>query len=199
MRTKGRPASKTATPGTKKAAPKIPRKMTQARLGNIADYYVQRYSSSRDNLRRVLLRRADKALRVHGGDREEIKLWIEEIVDRMTRAGTLDDARFALGRATAMRQLGRSPTKIRAQLIAKGVERSIIDLVLKETAVTDTGEDAALEAARAYARRRRLGPFSDKPTEPGDARAQHKKHLGALARAGFTYDIARRALETEND
>jgi regulatory protein len=193
------PASKTAAPGAKKVARKTPRKMTQSRLNNIADYYVQRYATSHVNLRRVLLRRADKALRVHGGDREEVKQWIEEIVTRMTRSGILDDARFALGRAVALRRLGRSPTKIRAQLASKGVERSIIDAALSETAVTESGEDAALDAARAYAQRRRLGPFNDKPTAPEDARALYKKHLSALARAGFTYDVARRVLEAEND
>ena len=173
--------------------------MTQARLGNIADYYVQRYTSSCENLRRVLLRRADKALRVHGGDREEIKQWIEEIVARMYRAGILDDARFALGRAVTLRRLGKSPVKIRAQLASKVVDRSIIDDVLKETAVTDTGEDATLDAARTYAQRRRLGPFNNKPTAPEDAQAQYQKDLGALARAGFSYDIARRVLESEDE
>lgn len=173
--------------------------MTQARLGNIADYYVQRYASSCENLRRVLLRRADKALRVHGGDRNEIKEWIEEIIVRMTRADILNDTRFALGRAVALRRLGRSPVKIRAQLAAKGVDRSIIDSVLKETAITETGEDATLEAARAYAARRRLGPFYDKPAAPADAQALYKKHLATLARAGFSYDIARRVLESEDD
>lgn len=145
------------------------------------------------------MRRADKALRVHGGDREEIKQWIEDIVKRMIRSDVLNDARYALGRATALRRLGRAPAKIRAQLASKGVSRAIIDEALGETAVTESGEDAALEAALAYARRRRLGPFSEKPDTQDEIRAQNKKHLAALARAGFTYDIARQVMETNDD
>lgn len=173
--------------------------MTQKRLENIAIYYLQRYASSAENLRRVLLRRTDKALHVHGGDREEVQRWIDDIIKRMIRSDVLNDARYALGRATALRRLGRAPAKIRAQLAAKGVSRSIIDDVLAETAVTDTGEDAALEAALAYARRRRLGPFSEKPDTHDEIRAQNKKHLAALARAGFTYDVARRVMEFEDE
>ena len=186
---------KAATPDAKAPARKVPRKMTQARLENIAIYYLQRYASSAENLRRVLLRRADKALRVHGGDREEVKQWIEDIVKRMIRSDVLNDARYALGRATALRRTA----KIHAQLASKGVNRAIIEEVLGETAVTDTGEDAALEAALAYARRRRLGPFSEKPGTQDEVRAQNKKHLAALARAGFTYDVARRVMESGDE
>ncbi len=194
-----RQSPKATSPNAKAPARKAPRKMTQTRLENIAIYYLQRYASSAENLRRVLLRRADKALHVHGGDREEIRQWIDDLVKRMIRSDVLNDLRYALGRATALRRLGRAPAKIRAQLAAKGVSRSIIDDVLAETALTDTGEDAALEAALAYARRRRLGPFSEKPDTHDEIRVQNKKHLAALARAGFTYDVARRVMEFEDE
>ena len=169
---------------------KIPRALTRKRLENIAVYYLKRYASSCENLRRVLFRRADKAILVHGGDREEIKLWIEDIIDRMVRSNFLNDARYALDRTTTLRRTGRAPAKIRAQLTAKGVNRNIIDDVLAETAVTANGEDATLKAAMAYARRRRLGPFSEKPSAQDGVQKQNKKHLAILARAGFTYDIA---------
>ena len=55
------------------------------------------------------------------------------------------------------------------------------------------------QAARAYAKRRRLGPYR-RP----DLRAAHRdRDLAALARAGFAYGLARRVidmeLETETD
>jgi hypothetical protein len=45
------------TSKTKKSTPKIP---TKARLRNIALYYLERFESSKDNLRAVLRRRIDK-------------------------------------------------------------------------------------------------------------------------------------------
>ncbi len=183
----------------KKSAPKTPRKMTRARMENIAMYYVQRYASSCENLRRVLMRRADKARRFHGGDRNEEKEWIEDIVSRFTRSDVLNDARYALGRATALRRLGRSPAKIRAHLAQKGVAKNIVDKVISDTAISETGSDATMDAALAYARRRRLGPFALKPCSKEDQKTLYKKHLAAMARAGFSYDIARRVLETNDE
>jgi regulatory protein len=53
--------------------------------------------------------------------------------------------------------------------------------------------NAELDAARAFARKRRLGPHR----EP-DQRAQHRqKDLAALARQGFSFDTAKKALGTD--
>ncbi len=140
--------------------------MTQTRLNNIAEYYVQRYASSCENLRRVLLRRADKSIRVHGGDREDIKQWIDATVTRMTRA--VYWTTNVLHWAGPPRFEGLAGLRQKSALsLRQSVDRSIVDKVLAETATTETGEDAALEAARAYARRRRLGPYSTTHASPG--------------------------------
>ena len=184
------PSKSNAMSNSKSSIRKIPRIMTRKRLENIAVHYLRRYASSCENLRRVLLRRADKAILFNGGDREEIKLWIEDIINQMIRSNVLNDARYALDRTTTLRRMGRAPAKIRSQLTTKGISRAIIDNVLAETAVTANGEDATLKAAMAYACRRNLGPFSEKPRTQDGIQKQNKKHLAILARAGFTYDIA---------
>ena len=55
----------------------------------------------------------------------------------------------------------------------------------------EDGEDPELTAAVTLAKRRRLGPFAAKPPD-GE---QREKHLAALARAGFSYDVARRVID----
>ncbi len=170
--------------------------MTKRRMENIAKFHIERFATTAAHLKRVLLRRAERARRAHGGDAGEFAAWADEIVARMVRNGSVDDARYAQGRATALRRLGKSPGKIRAALTAKGVGRELIAAALASTAVTADGDDAALEAALAYARRRRLGPFR---TQEGDAAARRKqtsKDLAALARAGFPYDIAKQVMAT---
>jgi len=172
--------------------------MTKRRMENIAKFHVERFAATATHLKRVLLRRAERARRVHGGDAGEFAAWADEIVEKMVRVGTVDDARYALGRATALRRLGKGPGKIRALLSAKGVARDIIADVLAATALTDTDGDATFEAALAYARRRRLGPFGQ---QEGDADAKRKKaakDLAALGRAGFPYDVAKRVMKHEN-
>ena len=93
-----------------------------------------------------------------------------------------------------MRRLGKGPGKIRTLLAAKGVPRDVIDTVLAETAETAAGGDAALEAAMAYARRRRLGPFGTQSDDKDIQRKKAAKDLSALSRAGFPYAIAKRII-----
>jgi regulatory protein len=183
------PSDDAKRPPRKKSGPKP---MTKRRLENIAKFHVERFATTASQLQRVLVRRSERAARAHGGERAEFTAWAEEIVTRMVRDGIVDDARYAADRTASLRRLDKSPGKIRNLLRAKGVDRKIIDEVLAETAVTITGEDAALEAAVAYARRRRLGPFGEQIEDADMKRKKATKDLSALARAGFTYDIAKR-------
>lgn len=176
-----------------------PKPVTKQRLTNIAKFHVERFATTAANLKRVLSRRAERARRVHGGDVREHTAWIEEVVAMMVRTGAVDDARYASGRAAALRRMGKSPGKIRALLAAKGTPRALVDTAIAETAITISGRDAALEAAVAYAKRRRLGPFGKTPTDKEEQRKQATKDMAALARAGFSYDIAKRALAAPED
>ena len=181
------PAEKTAKP--KRGAPK---KISQRRLENIAKFHIERFATTAANLKRVLLRRAERALRVHGGDRAECAGWVDEIVARFVRTGVVDDARYAMDRTASLRRLGKSPGKIRTLLRTKGVEQSLVEIALDASAVTVNGEDAAFTAAIAYARRRRLGPFGVQSEDAQEKRDKISKDLAALGRAGFSYVIAKR-------
>ncbi len=168
--------------------------MTQRRLENIARFYIERFATTSAHLRRVLARRAERARRIHGGETAEMNSWIEDVVARLVRLGLVNDARYAADRAASLRRLGRGPGRIRAPLAAKGVPRPLIDQVMKETAKNDEGKDASLDAAVAYAKRRRFGAYGKAPTDKEERAKKQKKELAALGRAGFAYAIARRAL-----
>jgi regulatory protein len=166
--------------------------MTERRLANIAKYYLQRYSTTAAHLRSVLLRRVDKSLKAEGTKttRSEMVAWVDDLVARLVTAGAVNDRLFADGLTARLRRLGKGPGVIRARLQAKGISADVIKTMLEDTATTADGQDAAFVAALAYARRRRLGPFRVGPTDRDTAR----KDLGALARAGFSLDIARQVL-----
>ena len=60
--------------------------------------------------------------------------------------------------------------------------------------VTDELPDPELAAVIAYARRRRLGPWA-----PAEVRAgRQERDLAALARAGFSYRVARMVVEASD-
>lgn len=159
--------------------------MTAERVRKAALHYLGQRSASRAQLRRVLLRRVDRSLQVHGGDREEMVGWVDATLAYCERLGYLDDARFAKDKARSMRRRGASARKVRAKLAEKGVAAELVD-----TALADAPSE--LVGALRLLRRRRFGPWS---RGEQDAR----RVLGALARAGFGYDVARRAMEMDRE
>ena len=184
-------ASPTSTKSQKPGAKAQPKPMTRRRLENIAKYHVERFATTATNLKRVLIRRAERAIRVHGGDRTEVAGWAEEAVAKLVKSGAVNDHRYAMDRAASLRRLGKGPEKIRSLLIAKGVDRALAKAALEATAEADDGTDAALTAAIAYAKRRRLGPFGVQEADKDARRKKATKDLSALGRAGFSYAIAK--------
>jgi regulatory protein len=107
----------------------------------------------------------------------------------MAAAGTVDDAAFAASRARRLLRTGRSRRGALAHLAQKGVDAETAAAALPE------GEDAERDAAIAFCRRRRIGPFAS--VEPDlDAR---RKAMAAMARAGFGRGVAEAALGMDRD
>ncbi|MBK7578622.1 MAG: RecX family transcriptional regulator [Myxococcales bacterium] len=170
--------------------------LTRDELERAALAYLDRFDSSVTNLRRVLLGHVARAAEQRGGDAAKGgEVWVDELIARYQASGLLNDTRFAATLATGLRRRGSSKQAIVHKLRARGVEEAQANEALLGVDA-DTGVDAELEAARAFARRRRLGVF--RPEQ--DRRASYRRDLGALARAGFGVDVARRVLgSTEND
>ena len=182
-----------------KAPPKAPRRpgpkpATPERLERVALFHLERFASSAENLRRVLMRRVRKSVQVHGTDPAAGAEMVEALIARFVRSGLLDDKAYAEGRAARLHRRGASARMIAASLTEKGIERDLIEATLDE-ADDDEGYSARpggdLAAAAALARRRRLGPY-----RPPEARADFRqKDLGTFARAGFSRAIAERVLD----
>ncbi len=177
---------------TKAPRSRRPRKVSPKNLEAAALHYLERFASSAENLRRMLMRRIAKSARVHDIDPEEAARWVDEIVERFARSGLLDDRRYAESLAHSLSRRGVAIRSIRARLMQKGVASDDIDCAL--ASLSEEAGDADLAAALALIRRRRLGPHRD-PESRSDFR---DKDLAALARAGFSYDLARRVIEADD-
>jgi regulatory protein len=163
-----------------------PRKATPQSLHNAALFYLQRFSTSAENLRRVLIRRVERSARIHETDRAEGLAVVDELIARFRKSGLLDDRAYAAARAKTFRRRGMPSRVIRARLGQKGVGEDDADAGL--AAADEDADDPDLAAAVTFARRRRLGPF--RPLE--DRTGTGDKDLAILARAGFGYDVARK-------
>ena len=170
---------------------RLPRKATAQSLRNAALFYLQRYATSAENLRRVLMRRVERAALAHGSDAQKGAEFVNEIIIRYRETGLLDDLVYARAQTQSLRRRGNSLRMIRAQLQAKGVAREDIELVFAELDPPET--DADLSAAVIIARRRRLGPW-----RLSDRADRRMRDLAALARRGFSYAVAKQVIEAES-
>jgi regulatory protein len=177
-----------------KAGRRAPRKATPRHLENAALWYLARYQATARALERVLLRRVERSARHHGTDAAEGRAFIADLIARYRRAGLLDDAAFARARAASLQARGVSQRRIRARLREKGAGEAEIDAALAALAGADPEANPDLAAARRTARRRRLGPFRG----AAEREARREKDLAALARAGFSYDIARAVIDGDD-
>jgi regulatory protein len=176
---------------------------TEATLHEAALAHLARFAATEAGLRRVLERRVDRwAHRAveQGAPAETVagqagvgRAAAAVVARRLVAAGAVDDAGFAAARARRLARSGRSRRAIAAHLAAKGVAAETARAALPEDA-----ETAELEAALAWCRRRRAGPFAA-TLEPGPeaARTIRLKALAALARAGFPRAVAEAALDMD--
>lgn len=168
-----------------------------ARLAEAALAHLARFAATEAGLRRVLMRRVDRWARAAEAEGHEdvarhaavAKAAAAEVAKRMVAQGAVNDAAFAESRARRLLRSGRSRRATLAHLREKGVDAGTAAAALPD------GEEAELDAALAFCRRRRIGPFAAAEPSP-EARL---KALGALARAGFGRDVADRALRMDPD
>lgn len=169
-----------------------PPKITASYLENASLHYLERFASSSANLKRVLLRKLERSLAHHGGNREAALAQLEEVLAKLARLGYLDDRAYAETKTRALHRRGGSLRVIRATLSAKGVDPDSAEAAVSEL-VEQTG-DPDLAAAIALARRRRLGPFRAE-AKRADFR---NKDLAALGRAGFSWETCRMVVEADS-
>ena len=162
---------------------------TEERLTRAAVHYLERYSSSAENLRAVLGRKVKRAATSNGRSPEEFRDIVDRVVEKCRRSGMVDDRTYAETKLAGLRRRGRSKRQIEAALASKGVDRALIASVVERD---DTSE---LEAARTYARRRRLGPWRTQ----GQREDSREKDMAALCRAGYSFEIARKVVDAAAD
>lgn len=154
--------------------------------------YLERFASSAENLRRVLLRRVRRRLGPGGAVPPETETAIAALVARYCRSGLIDDAAYAAGRARERLRRGQSLRAIRGALAAKGIGAE--DAAAAIRALAEEAPDPELAAAGAFARRRRLGPYRRDPDT-----VDRNRELGALARAGFSRRVAVAVLDCADE
>lgn len=165
-----------------------PRPVTPAYLERAALHYLDRYASSAENLRRVLLRKAERRLGREGERPPALEADVAALVERLVGMGFVDDRSFADAKVGSLVRRGTSPGAMRRRLRAKGVADDTAAAALAGHEIDD------LALARRHAERKRLGPYRTRPDPAARAR-----DLASLCRAGFPYRVAVQALAGPDD
>lgn len=194
---RGKTAKPTDGPpqGPTRREPRPVRKVTAQYLENAALYYLGRFSAASGHLRQLLLRRVDRSAKAHDTDPVAGREMVDKLIARFLASGLLDDAAYAAGKAKSLRRRGASRNVIAQKLRAKSVapERIADAVGAADADIIEDGEDAELLAAWRLARRKRIGPY-----RAADSRADLRmKDMAALARGGFSYNVARSVIDAD--
>lgn len=178
--------------------PRIFKIPTPQSLTNAAVQYLALYAASEASLRRVLENKLQRVMLqdpdfARSGVVCTLRATIEQIIEKHRTNGVLNDDAFAERRVQLLRRQGCSRRAIAQKLGQKGIAGSLIAAALSKESTGASSDESEYAAALALVRRRKLGPFRKTPADE----SQKRKDMAALARAGFSYDIARRALKTD--
>jgi len=153
-----------------------PKPLDALALDRLALRYVERFSTTRGKLITYL---AGK-IRQRGWDGAPADP--HALAEKLADLGYIDDRAFAEARAGAMTRRGLGARRVAGALRQAGVQEEDAKAVMPGV------DDQALQAAMAYARKRRIGPYAAAPAD----RVLLEKHIGALVRAGHDFGLARR-------
>jgi len=165
--------------------PRVPN-VTKLGLEGSALRYLERFDCTVGKLRQVLNARVRSAAKAGSEHAVAAPAIIEELLVRYQSSGLINDERFAQNFSARQRDRGASQRMIEMKLRARNVPAEVVSSLFPR------GESRAseLEAAQAFAKRRRLGPHR----KAEDRQAYANKDLQALARAGFDFDTAKRVV-----
>lgn len=172
---------------------RVARPVTAKYLQNAAAFYLERYPSTAEGLKRVLNRRVARAKMLDAPVMDDVGRAIDTIVAKFVDAGIIDDKAFAQTKARSLHRRGTSSRVTRQKLKMAGVENDTLDQAMGGLDIELDLNPAQREfqAAKALARRRRLGPYR----VPEERKDKRTRDLATMARAGFAYDVARKVID----
>ncbi|MES2097748.1 MAG: regulatory protein RecX [Pseudomonadota bacterium] len=159
---------------------RVPRRpvppLDPASLERLALRYVERFATTRSRLTDYLVRK----IRMRGweGDSPDPAA----LAERLAELGYIDDRAYGEAKAGAMARRGLGARRVVGALRQDGIKGEDADAIAPQV------EERALDAAVAFARRKRIGPFAETPAD----RPLREKQIAAMLRAGHSPTLARR-------
>ena len=156
-------------------------------IRNFAYSYLEKYSSSKQQLKAYLFKKLIK-INQRKSSKKEIFNLIDSVITSLVDQKLLSDRYYSDAKSKAFLKRGYSLNKIRYNLIKKGIdEKYIKDSISK---IKENESDPDFFSAIKICKRRRIGPCR----EESNRTLFYKKDISILARSGFSYEISKKVL-----
>ena len=152
------------------------------KLLKYAIYYLSKYSSSKKNLEFILkkkIRRLSDEKKIRFDLYNEIQI----IIEKLEKLNLINDQIFVESKIQSLQYQAKSKNYIKQYLLQKGIDKQLIEEQI--SLFYENNKNLEKENALKFAKKRNLL----------DNDQDYKKKLSKMARAGFSYDIAKEILK----
>ena len=144
--------------------------------------YLSKYSSSKTNLERIL---KNKIRRTDVDKKEKFTLYqsIPEVIKKLEKNNFINDYNYATSKVNIFISNGKSKTFIKNYLFKKEIDENLSSDIFTELDEEDSNWE--IKSARIFARKKNFQKNNK----------SNEKNLSKMARAGFSYEIAKKIIE----
>jgi len=152
------------------------------KLLKYAIYYLSKYSSSKKNLEFILKKKIrrlsdEKKIRFH------LYNEIQIIIEKLEKLNLINDQVFVESKIQSLQYQAKSKNYIKQYLLQKGIDKQLIEEQI--SLFYENNKNLEKENALKFAKKRNLL----------DNDQDYQRKLSKMARAGFSYDIAKEILK----
>ena len=152
------------------------------KLLKYAIYYLSKYSSSKKNLEFILKKKIRRL-----SDEKQIRFHlyneIQIIIEKLEKLNLINDQVFVESKIQSLQYQAKSQNYIKQYLLQKGIDKQLIEEQI--SLFYENNKNLEKENALKFAKKRNLINNNQ----------DYQKKLSKLARAGFSYDIAKEVLK----
>ena len=152
------------------------------KLLKYAIYYLSKYSSSKKNLEFILKKKIRRL-----SDEKQIRFHlyneIQIIIEKLEKLNLINDQVFVESKIQSLQYQAKSQNYIKQYLLQKGIDKQLIEEQI--SLFYENNKNLEKENALKFAKKRNLL----------DNNQDYQKRLSKMARAGFSYDIAKEILK----
>ena len=155
--------------------------LNSIKLKKYAINYLSKYSSSKSNLERIL---RNKIRKTNIEKKEKFTLYssISEIIKKLEKNNFINDYNYATSKVNTLISNGKSKIFIKNYLFKKEIDEKLSADIFTELDEEDSNWE--IKSARIFARKKNIKKNKN-----------NEKNLSKMARAGFSYEIAKKILE----